>query len=484
MNPGQIPGNSNSTRDVPLCVDLDGTLVKTDILVESFLVLLKHNIAFAFLAPFWLLKGKAHFKQQIADRVEIDVSILPYHEALLDYLRNQRTQHRRLVLATASHAKFAQKIAAHLGLFDDVLASDGQKNLSGSKKLHELRHDFGEQGFDYIGNSRADLKIWPHARRAILVNPTAMVKHAAEQIGRVEHVFDDRASRLRTYLRAMRPHQWVKNLLLFVHLFAAHEWANFPLIVQTTVGFLSFSLCASSVYLLNDLFDLESDRRHARKRFRPLAAGAFPIGHTILLIPVLLLAAFGVALFLPVEFLFALATYYLVTMAYSLRLKRVTVLDVLVLAGLYTIRIIAGAAVVPEMPSFWLMAFSVFLFFCLAIIKRYAELLVLRGSGQAAADGRRYEVVELDTLLALGTSSGLIAVLVLALYINSPDIVRGYTYPQAVWLLCPLLMYWLARIWLVTRRGQMHDDPVIYALKDWRSRLAGAIGIIIVWIAA
>ena len=253
--------------------------------------------------------------------------------------------------------------------------------------------------------------------------------------------------------------------------------------LQASLGFLSYGLCASSVYLLNDLLDLESDRHHPRKRFRPLAAGTVPLQHGMILIPVLLLCSLGIALFLPIEFLVTLGVYYAFTLAYSLRLKSVVLLDVLILAGLYTLRIIAGGAAVSVVPSFWLLAFSMFLFFSLAVVKRYSELLALQKSNQSTIKGRGYVIVDLETLISLGASSGHIAVLVLALYINSTDVIQNYSHPQVIWLLCPLLLYWMARVWMKTRRGQMLDDPVIFALRDKISFWVGVVAIIILLLA-
>lgn len=471
-------------RDIPLCVDLDGTLIRSDLLLESFCALLKQQYRSVALIPLWLLKGKAHLKQQIADRVRLDVTVLPYREEFVDYLRTQRSQGRRLILVTASNERYAREIADHLGLFDEVLASDAEVNLSGKKKSELLRSRFGDTGFDYAGNERIDLEIWRYARRAILVGSKPDVAVLASKVTTIDCSFQNQPRKASDYLRAMRPHQWPKNFLLFAHLLASHEWSDLPQIGQTAMAFVAFSLCASSVYLLNDLLDLGSDRLHPQKRFRPLAAASVPIGHAFAMIPVLLVGAFSIALFLPIEFLLVLAIYYAVTLAYSARLKRITIIDVLTLAGLYSIRIMAGASVVPEMPSFWLLAFSMFLFFSLAIVKRYAELLAIAGSGRTTARGRNYSVIDMETLISLGITSGYLSVLVLALYINSPGADLIYTYPLALWFLCPLLMYWLARIWLVTRRGEMHEDPLVYAFKDWRSRMVAVIGMIIIVIAA
>jgi 4-hydroxybenzoate polyprenyltransferase len=473
-----------SVDAVPLCVDLDGTLVRSDLLVESIFALLKRNVLYLFLLPLWLLKGKAFFKQQIAERTELDVTVLPYQAALLDYLRGQRANRRRLILATASNIKIAQQIASHLDLFDQVLASGPTVNLSGQRKLERLRAAFGEKGFDYVGNARVDLKIWPYARQAILVSPKRRLHTACSRLAPVERVFDEKTGGIRAYLEAMRLHQWLKNVLVFVPLAAAHQIGDPQLLLQAVLALLAFGLCASGVYLLNDLLDLPADRHHPRKRNRPFAAGTVPILHGTLLIPVLLLLAVGIAWLLPAEFLSVLVIYYLATLSYSLWLKQVVLLDVLVLAGLYTIRIIAGGAAVSIFPSFWLLAFSMFLFLSLAMIKRYSELRDLQDKGHQKTRGRDYQVTDLSTLISLGSSSGYLAVLVLALYINSADVRELYTRPEGIWLLCPVMLYWVSRMWLVTQRGGMHDDPVIFALKDPISQWLGVLGAITLLLAA
>ncbi|MCF6281387.1 MAG: UbiA family prenyltransferase [Candidatus Polarisedimenticolaceae bacterium] len=476
--------SSNEQNIRPLCVDLDGTLLRTDLLVESFFLLLKRNMLYLFLLPFWLLKGKAHLKQQIADRVDIDVSLLPYHGDFLDYLKQQHSTGRRLILATASNKKFAEAVAEHAAIFDTVLASDAETNLSGSRKLAPLVAEFGEGGFDYAGNAMIDFKIWQHAAEVILVNPERGVKKAAEKEAYAIRLFDDRQGHpLTPYLKAMRLHQWLKNLLLFVPLVMAHQFTDYQLLGQAMLAFLAFGLCASSVYLLNDLLDLPDDRRHPTKCNRPFAAGRLSIVTGTLLMPVLLLLAFAIALLLPIKFFLVLLIYYASTLAYSFKLKRVALVDVLALAGLYTIRIIAGAAAVSVIPTFWLLAFSMFLFLSLALVKRFTELLALDKSGQSDAAGRGYSVVDLETLSHFGSTSAYMAVLVLALYINSETVKELYSHPEVIWLLCPLLLYMVTRIWLLARRDQLHEDPVIFVIKDRTTLWIAMMGALLLWLA-
>lgn len=474
-----------TSRVVPVCVDLDGTLVKSDLLVESFFALVKKNMVAVLAAPLWLLRGKAAFKREIASRVELDVAVLPYEASLLGWLRQQRQAGTPLVLCTASDERIATAVNLHLGIFDSVMASDGVTNLDGARKRDALLARFGDRGFDYVGNAPVDLPIWRHARRAIVANAAAGVVAKATANGNVEAVFGSRSSAFAALLRAMRPHQWLKNLLVFVPLLAGHRAADMQLLVAAMLAFLAFGLCASSVYVLNDLLDLPSDRRHPSKRYRPFAAGEVPIVWGAVSVPLSFLASLAISLAaLPLSFAGVLGAYFAVTLAYSVWLKQQALMDVLVLAGLYTARIIAGGAAVGIAPSFWLLAFSVFLFLSLAVVKRYAELSTMVRNGEARASGRGYFVSDLQLLQSLGVAAGYLSVLVLALYINSPESRNLYRHAELIWLLCPLLLFWVSRVWLKTHRGEMHEDPVVFALKDHPSRALAVLCALIVWAAS
>ena len=473
------------TPGLPLCVDLDGTLVRSDLLIESLFALLKRNLFYLLLLPWWLLGGKARFKAEIAARVELEPGLLPYREDLLAYLRQQRAAGRRLVLATASHIRSAEAVALHLGLFDGVLASDARRNLSGTLKLARLEQEFGPRGFAYAGDSRVDLPIWARAGAMVLVAVPPRLQGAAERLGTpVERVFQAPSGQgPALYAQALRINQWVKNLLLFVPLAMAHRLQEPALLGQALLAFVSFCLCASSVYLLNDLLDLPADRRHPSKRRRPFASGALAPARGLLLIPLLLLLSFALALALPWAFAAFLGLYYLGTLAYSLWLKGGALIDVLTLAGLYTLRILAGAAAVAVTPSFWLLAFSMFLFLSLALVKRYIEIATLAQPGQAPGFGRGYRAEDLPLLSQFGTTSGYLAVLVLALYINGDNVQALYSHPELIWLLCPLLLYLISRTWLLAARGELHEDPVVFALRDRRSQWLGALGVALLWLA-
>lgn len=456
----------NHAAPPPLAVDLDGTLVLGDTLHESLLVLLRRNPLYLFLLPLWLLGGKAGFKREIARRAIPDPADLAYNQPLLEWLREQCGQ-RPIVLCSAADAGVADAVAGYVGLFDEVIASDGTRNLAGATKADVLAMRFGDKGFDYAGNSHVDIAVWQRARRAIVVNASPSTERSAQLGGNVAKMIPGAPGNVWTWMRALRLHQWVKNLLVFLPLLGAHLFFDSQAIWQTTLAFLAFSLCASAVYLINDLIDLPADRSHPRKRHRPFAAGHLPIAAGLALVPALLLAALLLALCLPERFALVLAGYFLLTLAYTFRLKRVEIVDVIVLAMLYTARIIAGAVAIPVAASFWLLAFIMFLFLSLALIKRYTELVVARDSGREEAFGRTYRIDDLPLIGALGIAAGYLSVLVLALYVNnSGESTELYAQPKMLWLLCPMLLYWISRAWMLTHRGRMHDDPLLFAVRD------------------
>jgi len=466
----------------PLCVDLDGTLVRTDLLLESVLALLKRNPLYLFALPLWLLKGRAHLKCEVARRVRVDMAGLPYDRRVLNLLETERGR-RPLVLCTASDQVLAEAIAQHLGCFDKVMASDGSCNLSGRRKAGALVEAYGERGFDYAGNEARDLAIWRHARRAYVVNAGDGLAARASRVSEVADVLPRERAGLRTWLKALRVHQWLKNVLVFVPLLAAHMLLQPSAAGHAIAAFVIFGVCASGVYVLNDLLDLGVDRAHPRKRERPFAAGRLPLSAGLVMAPLLTVAAFAAAYALSPRFALVLLGYYALTLAYSLRLKQIAMLDVLVLAGLYTLRIIAGSVAIATGLSFWLLAFSMFLFLSLALLKRYTELVVQRDAGEAQAQGRGYATSDASMLATLGGASGYLSVLVLALYIDSAASAALYRYPQWLWLMCPLLLYWISRVWIIAHRGAMHDDTVVFAVTDNVSRVVLVLGALVALLA-
>lgn len=471
---------------LPLVVDLDGTLLDSDLLVEGVFAFVRREPHKIFHPLYWLLAGgKAGLKSRLAQQTTIEPATLPYNRSLLQRLGEEKRKGRRLVLATAADERQAQQIAAHLGLFDEVLASNPARNLSGRNKAAILVARFGKGGFDYAGNAHADLPVWAAARHAYVVNPEAGVAWRLRRAENVAEILYTKGHLLHAWGRALRLHQWLKNTLLFVPLFGAHRFDEPALLWQGGLAFVLFGLAASSVYLLNDLLDLHDDRNHASKHRRPFAAGTLSLRDGMLAWPLLLLAAFvGGGLWLPPAFVLVLAVYYLLTLAYSLWLKRLMMIDVVTLALLYTLRIVAGAMVFSLALSFWLLAFSMFIFLSLAFVKRTAELHAVRSAGSARAHGRDYVPRDLEIVSSLGVSAGYIAVLVLALYIQDQTAQEFYRQPQLIWLACPLLLFWIGRVWLLTHRGEMHDDPVVFALKDRVSLLVGALFVLVFVLAA
>lgn len=474
MTPGPAlaaPGQRGAAS-VPLVVDLDGTLIRSDLLHEATVRLAFTQPGALWAMPAWLLRGKAHFKAQVARRIGFQAANLPYEAALVDWIRSERALGRPVILCTASDVLHAHQVAHDAGLFDDVMASDGHTNLAGERKAAALVARFGAGGFDYAGNSWADVPVWRAARHAIVVAAPAAVRAAAARVSTVEREFTSPGAALSTWLRALRVQQWVKNLLLFLPLFGAHEFTNVPALLAVALAFVTFCLCASSVYLVNDMIDIESDRRHARKRTRPFAAGALSIPHGLVASVLLVLSAFVIAFAgVNLEFVAWLAVYLALTTCYSFWLKRKMLVDSLVLAVLYTLRLLAGAAAAGIDAGFWLLAFSMFLFLSLALVKRYSELKETFMRGQARTPGRDYEVGDLPLVEMLGIVSGFSSVMVLAMYINGDTVARLYPHQQLIWLTVPVLLYWVSRIWLKAHRGELEDDPIVFALTDTISRV-------------
>ena len=457
-----------------LVVDLDGTLVYTDTLHESVLMLIKRHPPAIFALPFWLMRGKAYMKRRLNDLVSPDPTLLPYNTELVNYLKEQHDAGRMLVLCTAADQKIATRVSNHLGLFSQVLASDGQENMKGPNKRKVLEERFSRQGFSYAGDTKSDLAVWAAASSSIIVSNSQSLKTSAQTLCPIEKEFPKPKVRIRDIAKLLRIHQWAKNLLLFVPAIAAHQVGEVGLIFTLAIAFFSFSLCSSSVYIANDLLDLESDRRHPRKRARPLASGRISIVTGLVMLPALLTASALLALQVGPLFCWVLLIYYLLTCVYSVILKRIALLDCLALAALYTLRVIAGAAAILMSVSFWLLAFSVFLFLSLAFLKRFVEL-------QEASDnalgvnmpGRGYDCGDSQFIQVLGIAAGFVSVLVLALYIDSTASEQLYLIPEVVWGAVAVLLYWVSWIWLKAHRGEMHDDPVVFATTDRVSLACG-----------
>jgi len=494
------PGTMNSNSldlplGTPLCVDLDGTLVKSDTLVDSTLALARQSPAMLLNLPGWLLQGKAALKKHITSAVTLDVAHLPYNRDLMQFLEQEHATGRPIYLATAADKVLAERVAGHLDIFTGVLASDGDLNLAGKNKLAAFQTRFGDD-FCYIGNASPDVPLLTHCLAPMVANPTSGLKSGLRH-AKITPVrtFIDKTSTLKAWLKAIRLHQWAKNILIFLPLLLAHRW-NLGLIGGTFVAFLSFGLCASATYIVNDLLDIEADRKHIKKRRRPFASGDLPATKGVFVVFLFLGLSFTLAYLLPrivtaidpsqtlqfpLRFLIWLAIYGVTTSAYSFSLKRMVLVDVIVLSGLYTIRIIAGAAATGIPISPWLAAFSIFFFLSLAFVKRFAELEGLRLRGAAPANGRGYLITDIEQLRSFGSASGYVSVFVLTQYISS---LSGdhplYNHTTRLWLLLPVLLLWISRLWLLASRGELDEDPVVYAITDKRSLFLGVLVVLIV----
>lgn len=462
------------TTNRPLCIDLDGTLTPTDTLIESTLKLVKQQPLAIGKLPFWLFKGRAYLKQQVVRHAQIDVTLLPYNQELIEYIKSQRATGTPIVLVTASDQHLADVVASHLGIFDQVLGSDGTHNFSAGKKADLLSRTFGHKQFIYAGNSPADLPVWKQSAAAIVVNAPRWLATKARQVAPIEKIFPPASHSLKRYLKAIRIHQWLKNLLLFVPLIAGHQITNGFAITATFVAFISFSFMASAIYLMNDLLDLEADRKHTTKKHRPFAAGTIHPLIGMAASTLLATASVSLGLFVPNPFMTVLIWYVIINLAYSGFLKQVALVDVIILASLYALRIFAGSAATGIITSSWLFVFAMFMFLSLALVKRFTEVDNLQKNNQHKAAGRGYTSADRIPLAMLGISSGYLSLLVLALYITSGTVATLYTKPYLLWLLIPLLMLWISRVWLLAYRGQVHEDPILFATKDMTSYAVAA----------
>lgn len=456
----------------PLAVDLDGTLVRTDTLWESVLLLVRREPWVVLMLPFWLLGGRAGFKRQVAARLVLDPAVLPYRAELVEALRRAAAGGRRIVLSTAADTRIATGVAAHLAIFEEVLASDGERNLKAEHKRAALEEKFGRRGFDYVGDSTADLAVFVAAERGYLVDASPALASQVRRPDSNVRVISTRRSRLKAAIKVLRVHQWAKNALVVVPIFLAPHRPSLSALIGAGLAFFALSLCASAGYVFNDLVDVAADRVHATKRRRPFASGDLPLQHGPALVALLLILSFGIASALPLAFTGMLAAYLALTLAYSFYLKSKLLIDVIVLAWLYTHRVIAGGFATDVPISAWLLAFCMFFFFSLAFAKRYVELR--QAVGKQKLHSRGYYAADLEMVAPMGTAAGFMAVLVFCLYIESAG-AAAYHRPQFLWFICPVLLYWVGRIWFMAHRGEMNDDPVKFAITDRRSWMCAVI---------
>lgn len=470
---------AETTDRTPLVVDLDGTLIRTDLLVESGFAHLGADPRRTLALVAALRQGKAALKARIAADTDIDVAHLPYDEEVLALIDAARASGRPVHLASASNERYVRAVAEHLGLFDGWFASTPDENLSSSTKARRLVEAFGAGGFDYVGNDRADLAVWQVARRCIGVRLSAAVRDGLLRTAPEARILEPPNGRAKAWIKLLRVHQWAKNALVLVPLFTAQKF-DLASIAAALGAFLAFSLAASAIYVLNDLVDIDADRKHPSKRRRPLAAGTVPIVQALALPPILLAISIGGGFVIAPWFGVVLLGYVALTTAYTFVLKRKMMIDIIALAALYTLRVIAGAAAISVPVSEWLLGFSMFIFTALALVKRYIELAARLDADLPDPSNRNYRKTDLGIIAALAAAAGFNAVTVFALYISSETVHHLYRYPKALWLICPILMHWLGRILMMAHRRHMDDDPIVFALKDRNSLLTFALVAMIV----
>lgn len=469
-------------RTVPLAVDLDGTLIATDSLLESVFILAKTKPLHLLMLPVWLAQGIARLKRRLAEAFRPDIHTLPYDREFVAYLETEKRGGRTLILATGANETLATAVAAELGVFDAVIAGDGVTNLTAHGKRDRLVAEFGEKGFDYAGHGGSDRVVWNAARKAILVRPTDRLRDAQARISEIDRVFPERAPSLNVYSHALRIHHWTKNLLVFVPMVVAHRPYTLAALAHATLAFFAFCLCASSVYLLNDLMDLPDDRRHPHKRHRMLASGQLPVIQALVLIPLLLAAAFMISLTQPPSFLGVLALYCGLMFAYCLRLRGFAVVDALAVATGYSLRVVGGAVAVGLAISTWLIVFCVLFFFGLTLLKRYAELVMMHQLPGAGKHARAYLVQDRNRIALFGCSSGYIALIVFAFFSEFDQ--RNHPRHEMLWIVCGLLLYWVTHMWLLAGRGKITGDPVAFTLRDRPSWVVGVLVAIAVMVGS
>ncbi|MCF8032848.1 MAG: UbiA family prenyltransferase [Desulfarculaceae bacterium] len=466
----------------PLCVDLDGTLLLGDSLWYAVATLL-HHAPFAFLRiAATIFKGKAHFKAALCqEALKYDI-VFSYNNDVLHWLQEEKKSGRPLYLVTGADRRIAEIVTKQVAVFDGMMTSDGETNLTSGNKAKALATKFGASNYDYIGDSVKDMAACRQAQKAYLVRPTRSLlnKYQAQGI-EAETPWGMAKSQLAQLIKTMRPHQWAKNLLLFVPFILAHNFET-QVIFKAVFAFVAFCFLASGVYICNDLLDQESDRRHPHKKDRPIASGGLNPNLAFAAAIVLLAVSLFIGSLLNSIFFATIVLYLLANVAYSVALKKAKLVDVLILAGLFSLRIFAGG-VATEVPiSDWLIVFSIFFFLNLAFLKRFIEVNHMQADEKMP--GRDYYGSDRLFLFIAGVSSGYLSVLVFLLYLTSAHAKELYKHPKLLILICPILIYWVSRMWLYAHRGLIKGDPVIFALKGKQGYLVGLLIMAIIFAAA
>ncbi|HSG82372.1 MAG TPA: UbiA family prenyltransferase [Gemmatimonadota bacterium] len=469
-----------SDKNVPLILDIDGTLLKSDLLWESIAALTTSHPIKSLLLPLYILRGRPTLKNFLARESGLDVNEVPLSPTALAMIEAAEAEGRKVILASGSPQSMADAMARRVGA-DEGWGTGPKINLTGSSKLARILEE--HETFDYVGNSWVDIPMWRKARKAIAVNPKRLAVWLGRRARPDLEIVNDKKPAWRSWVRALRPHHWAKNVLIFLPALAAHLSPDAGLVTRLLAGFAAFCAMTSAVYLLNDIADLSSDRRHETKRYRPLAAGELSISHAVAVAGLLAAGAAALAWYLSPLFAAVLASYLVLTTAYSASLKRKLIIDVITLATLYTIRVVAGAVLVQVPLSRWFLAFSIFLFLSLSLVKRVVELQELKTSETGRAAGRGYHVDDLTVLMGLGTAAAAASALVYCLYITSDDVLHLYERADALWIGLPLFLYWIARLWVLAGRGIVHEDPVAFTLRDGATYAVLIAFVLTLWLA-
>lgn len=473
---GREGGNLPTDLSVPLVVDLDGTLLLTDTLHESFIAALSRSFGAGLI---WAIKGlrnRADAKRFLSARHQIDIAVLPTRTYLVELIRAERDRGREVHLVTAADQSIADRVKTEFDLFASATGSDGKHNLKGEAKLAYLQQRF-PGGFIYAGDSVADEPIFRAARGAILCDIGQSLSRELRSGGvEVLAEFEKGRPSIAHWTLAARPHQWSKNILVFVPLITGHALFDVPRLLATALGFVLLCVLASSSYVLNDLADLDADRRHPTKRYRPFASGHLPIASGLAISVFGIVVSLAAAFALSVGFAFELCGYFCLTTLYSLRLKRIPLLDVFVIGALFTSRILMGATVSSLGQSPWLLAFAMFLFFSLALAKRHVELMRSKIDNEVIVPGRGYRVDDWPLTLVFGVGAGLTSISIMLLYVANDAAPSGF-YREIAWLyVAPAAVtLWVMRVWLLSHRAVLEDDPVVFALRDPTSWALGLV---------
>ncbi len=464
-----------------LCIDLDGTLVLTDTFGEAVLRFLRQSpLRFPHLL-IWFLRGRPFLKMKVCEAMPLAPENLPYNSALIDYIKDKKAHGSTIVLSTGAHQSFATQVAEHLGIFDEVLSSDGRKNLVGATKARLLAAKY--PGFQYAGNSRADMPVWKQSGGAIVVSDSARLQRLLQRSSiPIIRVISRKRGGPVTWMRAIRVHQWVKNLLVLLPILTSHRLAHWPTLRAGLISMLAFSFAASAIYLINDLLDIPDDRLHVRKRRRPFAAGDLTPQSGVLAAVLCSALAVTTGALVPVAARYLLLLYVVMTIAYSVHLKRFLIGDLMLVVGFYVLRVLYGGMATGIRVSVWLLAFSLFFFLSLAFVKRLSELRVQQLAHKLP--GRGYRLEDVNLIGSLAGSSAYTSVLVFAFYINSPEVIPLYHRPQILWAICVALLYWLTRLILLSNRGDLHDDPIVFAFRDRASYVAGFLVALLIFAAS